>query len=174
ATIVGEQTGGAANSVEEIDLGDFTALVSTGYPIDPITNTNWEEIGVTPDIQVIQGDALKIAQIKALEKLYELNPNHKEYEWILNYLNVKENQNDYSKKLSKFTGKFETMEIILENQNLYLKPTSFNKIKLLPSTPDTFYTESFQQKIVFTRSNNKITGFNIKIGRASCRQRVKK
>ena len=62
ATIVGETTGGGAHPVRTIKIHDnFEANVPTGRAINPITKTNWEGVGVIPDIKVKKEDALKKA-----------------------------------------------------------------------------------------------------------------
>jgi C-terminal processing protease CtpA/Prc len=62
ATVVGRPTAGAANPGDFFPLGEeFTALIPTGAPIDPRTGTNWETVGVQPDVLVESGDALEQA-----------------------------------------------------------------------------------------------------------------
>jgi hypothetical protein len=68
ATIVGERSGGAANPGGPVDVGNgFSVFVSDGSPVSPITGRNWEGDGVMPTIDVPANDALRIAQIHALE-----------------------------------------------------------------------------------------------------------
>lgn len=70
ATIVGDSTWGGANPGHVIRLNDhFAAFVPTGRAINPITKTNWEGVGVTPDVKVPVADALKAAQTMAIERL---------------------------------------------------------------------------------------------------------
>ncbi|HEV7397362.1 MAG TPA: S41 family peptidase [Pyrinomonadaceae bacterium] len=69
ATIVGETTGGGAhpggfNRVSE----HFGIFIPTGRAISPITKTNWEGTGVTPDISVPADQALLVARLTALKK----------------------------------------------------------------------------------------------------------
>lgn len=72
ATIVGETTGGGANPGESYRLSDhFQVFIPTGRAISPITNTNWEGVGVEPDVKVPQEQALKTAYLLALSKLLE-------------------------------------------------------------------------------------------------------
>lgn len=72
ATVIGETTGGAANPGDfHAVSGVFTLFVPDGRPISPITQTNWEGTGVTPDIQVPADEALKVAHRMALEKCIE-------------------------------------------------------------------------------------------------------
>ena len=62
ATIVGETTGGGANPGRGVPLPyDLTLFVPTGRAINPITKTNWEGVGVKPDVAVPAGDALDVA-----------------------------------------------------------------------------------------------------------------
>jgi retinol-binding protein 3 len=62
ATIVGETTGGGANPGRGVPLPyDLTLFVPTGRAINPITKTNWEGVGVKPDIVVPAADALDVA-----------------------------------------------------------------------------------------------------------------
>jgi retinol-binding protein 3 len=69
ATIVGEVTGGGAHPVAPHRLGDhFMIGVPSGRSISSITNTDWEGIGVEPDIKVPAAKALATAHLKALEK----------------------------------------------------------------------------------------------------------
>lgn len=70
ATIVGESTWGGANPGHVVRLNDhFAAFVPTGRAINPITKTNWEGTGVSPDVKVAPADALKTAQTMAIERL---------------------------------------------------------------------------------------------------------
>ncbi|HRH42078.1 MAG TPA: S41 family peptidase [Pyrinomonadaceae bacterium] len=72
ATIIGETTGGGANPGGRVRLHDhFGVFVPTGRAISPVTKTNWEGIGVTPDLAVPQEQALKTAYKMALTKLLE-------------------------------------------------------------------------------------------------------
>jgi hypothetical protein len=69
ATILGEVTWGGAHPGDMVRLGDhFAAFVPTGRAINPISKTNWEGVGVKPDVAVPADDALRVAQVKLLEK----------------------------------------------------------------------------------------------------------
>jgi retinol-binding protein 3 len=62
ATIVGEVTGGGAHPVGPRPVGDnFVMAVPHSRAINPITHTNWEGVGVEPDIKVPAADALATA-----------------------------------------------------------------------------------------------------------------
>ncbi len=72
ATIIGETTGGGAHPGDIYHLGgNFTIFIPTGRAINPITQTNWEGTGITPDNEVPQEQTLKVAHIQALKKVLE-------------------------------------------------------------------------------------------------------
>lgn len=59
ATVVGKRTWGGANPMRAFRIGeDFYATIPTSRTISPITGTNWEGVGVVPDIEVQQVRAL--------------------------------------------------------------------------------------------------------------------
>jgi C-terminal processing protease CtpA/Prc len=59
AKLVGETTGGGAHPVAPHQLDEwFTILVPWGRPINPVTKTDWEGVGVVPDITVTADAAL--------------------------------------------------------------------------------------------------------------------
>jgi hypothetical protein len=63
ATIVGEVTGGGAHPVTGHRIDDhFTIGIPFARAINPATKTNWEGVGVEPDIKVPAADALTTAQ----------------------------------------------------------------------------------------------------------------
>lgn len=68
ATIVGEVTWGGANPTQGFPLDEnFMAAIPAGRAINPITGTNWEGVGVRPDVPAPAADALKTAQVAALK-----------------------------------------------------------------------------------------------------------
>jgi C-terminal processing protease CtpA/Prc len=70
AVLVGETTGGGANPGGPAVLGEgFVAFIPTGKAVNPVTRTNWEHVGVKPDVAVPAADALKVAHGAALRKL---------------------------------------------------------------------------------------------------------
>lgn len=62
ATVVGENSGGAANPGAEVSAGaGFFVFVPTGSPMSPFTGTNWEGVGVVPDVRASSQTALDVA-----------------------------------------------------------------------------------------------------------------
>lgn len=87
ATLVGETTRGGANPGSFEMLSEhFAVFVPTGRAINPVTKTNWEGTGVTPDIAVPADQALKTAYLDALKKAAKRNADPRRLEafreWI--------------------------------------------------------------------------------------------
>jgi hypothetical protein len=70
ATIVGETTGGGAHPGGTVPIGlRLVAFIPSGRAINPITKTNWEGVGVKPEIAVPREKALDAALEAARRKV---------------------------------------------------------------------------------------------------------
>jgi hypothetical protein len=71
-TLVGAVTGGGAHPGGFFRVHpNFQVFISTGRAVNPITNTNWEGVGVQPDVPAKAGEALRTAHVTAIKKLME-------------------------------------------------------------------------------------------------------
>ncbi len=69
-TIVGETTGGGAHPGGPARLNEHFGLgIPRGRAINPITKTDWEGVGVKPEIAVDAAAALKTAQLAAVKQM---------------------------------------------------------------------------------------------------------
>jgi hypothetical protein len=69
ATIVGETTGGGAHGTTIYRIADhFSASIPFNRMINPVTKTDWEGVGVKPDVAVPANQALLTAHLLALKK----------------------------------------------------------------------------------------------------------
>jgi hypothetical protein len=76
AVIVGESTGGGAHLTTRLVVDDsFYIFVPFAGARNPITKTNWEGVGVQPDVKVTEADALKTAHLLALESIIKKTKN---------------------------------------------------------------------------------------------------
>ena len=72
ATLVGETTRGGANIGAPYRIHPhYEVFIPIGRPVNPVTGTNWEGSGVTPDLPVTQEQALPVAYRMALEAILE-------------------------------------------------------------------------------------------------------
>jgi retinol-binding protein 3 len=77
ATVVGEVTGGGGHIVHGVRVDDrFRLMIPVARPINPVTKTNWEGTGVTPDVNVPAAQALDVARGLATEELTRRRADH--------------------------------------------------------------------------------------------------
>lgn len=70
ATLIGETTGGGAHPGNPRRVNEhFMMFVPNGRAINPVTKTDWEGVGVKPDVDVPADEALAKAEILALGDL---------------------------------------------------------------------------------------------------------
>ncbi|MFU8870439.1 S41 family peptidase [Micromonospora sp. SL4-19] len=75
ATVIGERTrGGAHPCVGHRVHPHLELTVPVARPINPLTGTNWEGCGVTPDVEVAADAARDVAYRRALEALLAADP----------------------------------------------------------------------------------------------------
>jgi hypothetical protein len=68
--VVGDTTGGGAHPGGMRRVTErFGIWVPSGRAVNPVTGTNWEGVGVRPDVPVAAKDALRTAHLRALERL---------------------------------------------------------------------------------------------------------
>jgi hypothetical protein len=73
ATIVGETTGGGAHPVMSVRAGGrFVVMVPYLRALNPVTKTNWEGVGVEPDVKTTANAALDRALVLARAKAHPL------------------------------------------------------------------------------------------------------
>jgi retinol-binding protein 3 len=161
ATIVGETTGGGAHPVAEHYFPTLAIemRVPYGRAINPITGTNWEGVGVAPDIAVPQEKALTTAHMEALKTLRKGITDEQrgfQLDWAIVGLAAElEPVTVDIALLQKYTGKYGPRTITLENGNLYYQREGRPKFKMVPLTQETFALEqlsSFRLKFVMTSS----------------------
>jgi hypothetical protein len=75
ATVIGERTWGGAHPARPYRLGDhFFAVIPGRRSISPITHTNWEGVGVIPDIATTPDNALAVAKDLLQRRLHGTAP----------------------------------------------------------------------------------------------------
>jgi hypothetical protein len=165
-TIVGEITGGGAHpGGMQIIAESFVCFIPNGRAINPITNTNWEGVGVIPDVKVSKEDALNSAHKLALDSLMKSSTNEEEiisYKWNIDILNAKMNpyQAD-TKKFKNYVGKFGPRSILFENNALYYQREGRPKFALAALAENLFYIEEQGIKVQMEMKDNKITAITI-------------
>ena len=144
ATIVGETTGGGAHPVNEYAFPNLKVAMRVPYAraINPITGTNWEGVGVKPDIDVPAEKALVTAQIDALTKMQQSNPSDErkhEYAWLSDRIRSEANPPALTESdLASCAGNYGPRAITFENGSLFSQRTGGPKFPLVAMTRDLF------------------------------------
>jgi C-terminal processing protease CtpA/Prc len=74
ATLIGEPTRGGANPGSNVVIGhELVAFIPFARAINPMTYTNWEHVGVKPDISVAASKAERTAYAMVLKALISTN-----------------------------------------------------------------------------------------------------
>jgi uncharacterized protein YpmB len=166
ATLVGETTRGGAHPGGQVSVSErFMIWIPSGMAINPITKTNWEGIGVEPDVKTTKEDALNTARIKALEKLRNQSKGEKikqYYNWYIASLNYTKNSFVVDlMKLSEYVGKYGLQTVTLEGGKLYGWNAGV-RYGLNPLAKDLFaIIEMPNCRVQFVRQNNVVSALNI-------------
>jgi hypothetical protein len=127
ATIVGETTGGGANLGNSYSLGHgMVGHIPGARPYNLYTKTNWEGIGVKPDISVLSEQALAKAQTVFFADLIAKAPNEKEknrLKWELNKSIASNNINSPNPAtLNQYAGVYQGgLEFYVKDGRLFCK-----------------------------------------------------
>ena len=122
AVIVGEVSAGAANPGGEIPAGDgYSVFISTSRTVNVVTGTNWEGVGIQPDVIVRNPEgALERAEILALGAILKSNrPESLETRWTLEALEAEVSPVE-GPPLTDYIGTYAGAEIATEKGHLTL------------------------------------------------------
>mgnify|MGYP000101618948 CR=1 FL=1 len=162
ATLIGETTGGGAHPGGSRAATDqFMIWLPTGRAINPITNTNWEGVGVVPHIEVKADEALDVAKIKALETLIAKSKDEEMveyYDWSLQGLKILSNPIKLDESIFKsYIGSYGPRVITFENGKLYYQRDTGTKYELKPMKENEFMLVGLSYfRIRFLSENNKV------------------
>ncbi|MBU1318727.1 MAG: S41 family peptidase [candidate division Zixibacteria bacterium] len=163
ATIIGETTGGGAHPVDEAIFPNLNVAmrVPMGRAINPITGTNWEGTGITPDIEVPSDQALSVARREAMTKLLEKTTDEdrrNDLEWNIATLEAELNPVTVDESILKsYVGTYGPRTLIFENGDLYYQRQDRPKYKMIPMANDLFMFKEidyFRIKVIRDDSGN--------------------
>lgn len=140
AQVVGEASYGAANPGGQLGLGEgWSVFVSVATPINPKTGSNWERIGVQPDIAAAADEALSIAHQHALQALLASEAEDVEARWVLEALQTSPGSVRAAADLS---GRYEEINVEHdEDGRLLIRRERRMTQTLLALSPDRFAIE---------------------------------
>ncbi len=174
ATVVGEGTIGGANGFTPImldfqDLGRLAVLMPDMRVENVRTKSNWENIGVKPDIEVPAKQALDMAHTTALKELMNASDSDSKKEEYaasiskIEYQIKKANSQSSSTNLEEYTGQFGIRKITLDGDRLLFSRENGPQIPLIETGEGKYELDiplSPKPYIRFERGENgQITGF---------------
>lgn len=171
ATIVGETTAGAAHWAEFYDFPELgvRAKIPIARPINPVSKTSWERVGVAPDIEVDSRKAPGTAYRTALEKLIEKAPDGRvrgELEWSLVVADTMIEACRLSRdELSTYTGVYGDgqFSVLFEQGRLCCRRAGDRSYVMIPLARDLFALDGVDDiRIRFAKdAKEKVNGLHL-------------
>lgn len=168
ATIVGEKTVGGAHGMSPYlfknDYGAFAVIVPDARVINAVTKTNWEGVGVKPDIAVEAEKALITAHRLALGEVARSTQNEdvkSRNAQIISKLSFQERKRQGG-DLREYAGKYGDREISFDGESLKFKRQGGPEIKMIQVEDDVFQLDISvpdKPRVRFKKENGKVTGF---------------
>lgn len=160
ATIIGETTYGAGNPGENFLVEEgFAIFISTGSARNPITGTNWEGIGVTPDIAVAADDALIEARLHLYAQLAENSEDpgiQRSLSWAMEALEAQRDPVELStRQLRRYAGDWGVRDTFMEDGRLHYLREGGSPLALVPLGDHRFMFEGDESyRLVFIEGEN--------------------
>lgn len=161
-TVIGETTAGAAHPVKFIDIGNsYTAIIPIGIINNPLTKTDWEGLGVDPNISVKATEAFDYTYKMALDSLLTKTEDsiiRFKINWALDEITLKDGKYTLTlNEMKQYIGSFGQRIISLKDNNLYYKRLGNDQL-LIPIKKDLFAIEGLSNfRLLFERDkDNKI------------------
>ncbi len=161
ATLVGRRTAGAGHMVAQIPVGNgFTVSVSITRVSDPLTGSEWEQVGVQPDIAVDPEQALVAAQAAALQAIASSTTDAGRARTLRLLIETTEARlratSPNTARLAQFTGTYEGRLVTLRDEKLwYLRRSGGLSEALTPLGGDSFGLATLRLR--FADSNGSMT-----------------
>jgi retinol-binding protein 3 len=180
ATVIGETTGGGAHDNKFVALTDnFMMSLPFARAVNPVTKTNWEEVGVEPDIKVASRLALATAQEIASRKLAEKekDPEFKAfYQWHHDMYNAALHPVTIGKEtLLSYVGAYGPLTISLEGESLIFQRGGQSKSRMTPLAEDSFALEGVANvRLKFLREGSRVVALEGRRGPSGAAERFPK
>jgi hypothetical protein len=164
ATIVGERTRGGAHPISSVVLDDNLILILPEWTsIHPVTNTNWEGVGVEPDFEVAAVDAFNVAYLNALEKLRGSAQGEEKrvsYQWYIDGFKARLSPFAVDAAvLESYVGKYGSLSIHLEDAMLFYQRGDRALLRMIPMSETLFLVdEQSDVRIRFKKQKGRISG----------------
>lgn len=141
-TLVGSKTAGAANNNDFEPVAPvFMLSVSFGRPVHPVSGTNWEAVGISPDVAAPGGQELEAAQalaLAALEARTDAAPaDRADWEWARIGIEARLHPVVVpAARLRALAGDYQGRGILFDDGVLSYRRTNGQTARLTPLTAD--------------------------------------
>ena len=162
ATIIGEVNGGGAHDNKFVALNEhFYMSLPFARAFNPITKTNWEGVGVEPDVKVSSSKALATAQLMAIKRMgeKEKDPRYKRtYAWLSETYDSELNPVTIPLDVLKsYVGKYGPRAVTMENGSLYYQRDEQARMKMIPMAEDYFmFDENNYFRLKFLKEKGNV------------------
>ncbi|MCC6396373.1 MAG: hypothetical protein IT282_05100 [Bacteroidetes bacterium] len=160
-TIIGETTGGGAHPVNERVFRGLNVVVYVPYgrAINPVTGTNWEGVGVEPDLKVSADRALLVARAEAFKALIAKAEDHSKkglLQWLQDGLAVEMQPVSVPDSLlASYAGTYGPRSIRFRNGTLYYQREGRPEFRMIPMGGDRFMVETLDYfRLQFRRDSS--------------------
>lgn len=144
--LVGGKTVGAANNNTLLPVApQFILSLSYGRPVHPASNTNWEGVGVTPNVAADSTQALEVAHSLALKRLSEQDgvseENLLEYTWARDAVEASLHPVTITKdRLQRLAGSYGSYKVEFRDGVLWLIRRDRAPARMSPMTADGLFS----------------------------------
>ncbi|MFI5131997.1 MAG: S41 family peptidase [Chitinophagales bacterium] len=163
AIVVGDTTGGGAHPTGPVPLGQgFVVDIPLARSINYITQTDWEGVGILPDLPCNRDEALLKAQEVIFNEKMKTAKSDGERDritWFLQSLHAHEYDSDIDPgTLRSYEGDYDRFRVFVKENKLWIDDLNGNgrKFLLKPITPTLFLGPDWFQ-VEFLSSNGKVS-----------------
>ncbi|WP_439636122.1 S41 family peptidase [Oceanicaulis sp.] len=163
ATLVGEVTAGGAHPVDRFVLNDELWIqIPIGLVSSPVSGSDFEGVGVEPDIAVPGRDALEVAHLRLLRALAETQ-DEPALTWLEPILQARINPVTLNAEhLDRIAGRYEGRELYLQDGDLLYRWNDRFTLELTPLSDTVFAVEGGDgYRIEIIEQNNEVTGLRL-------------
>jgi hypothetical protein len=149
--LVGTKTVGAANNNDHVPVAPgFRFSLSVGRPVHPISKSNWEGVGIEPDLRCPPHQALDTAYIAALDQLVsspQATPLMKaEYVWARDGARARlQSRSADPPGLGRLAGAYSGVQVELRDGALWMQRPGREATRLQPMGGDMFFVEGVEE-----------------------------
>lgn len=163
ATVVGDSTGTGAHPCKFIDMPNLNVVIKVPYKraVSPFTNSNWEGVGIEPDIEVPSYKAFDVAYLQAVKKLREKGTDEQynaRLDWLLPALESNVNPVSVDEAVLKsYIGQYGPIKIFYDHNSLYFEYRNRRQMKMYPMSEKKFRCGVYDEyRIEFHLNDNGI------------------